>query len=1069
MRYLITKFTLFLLALLVSSCAQDELTQVRPSTNDAVLSFTLPNLSDVEVGAQTKTAKNDFEKKISNMHIYIVEATEGESAPEDDAAVLEHYDTYSKTEAEIFVKILSREDPCWVVALVNMSDDTFAPATYSDIKNLSQGLRSLYVTAGGEYANELPMFGQQYFPSIKAANYTLELLHICSRIDVVSVAENFTLESVTLINGATKGHFVPQSPMVQYTGTDVTQYQTVEMVSGETALRSIYLFENSGGTSEEKNYTDVILGGKYVISTDNEVASFIKVKMVHSDPLTADIVRNTLYKLTLLSVNKSNIGYGSIEEAKAGEYSDAKIKIDVDLDAFTDLVVGNGDYYMSLSNSEYRAFIPSGAQTGLTAVSIRFNKNSSSDVDMTKVKKNISLGANSQGITIVGGAGDKTTTWGANKDIAINVDLADNAQGTLIVRIGNLVKEVQIVREQNDANFATAFNDDNYIYAEFTNEAPEWLKISSKTGTPSVTSQLYSEDGFKLGFSTERDGSQSAELYLSRSSDKGRTKVYVEQYRVRNTPEFNVSGLSDNTNISYAGASLTSSFAVSGISAEIDFLDESHVPASSDWEAEFSYDNGATWTTEKPEWIDMPASGTDTLTASTIKAAAQPFVSLTGEFVIAQAALRTATPKGSAGAPYNLANGSTENNDSETTANSYLVGASGTYKLPLVYGNAKKNGSPNSAAYSSSTFVDYNGNKISAPNITGASSAILCWQDAPNLVTDVHLSGNYLVFTVPQETITEGNAVVAIRDGHGTVMWSWHIWFTNYTSASDKKVYYQTTYTAAPNNYSTMMNVNLGWCSPVTSNYGENSRTVKVRLKQAGGAVKPSVDGVTYTQQVGEVISMGNNPYYQYGRKDPMLPSDGSFVTTESKDKYQSGDLQWAISSSLSKQTLANTIKNPNVFYKIEKGDWCSTVYNNLWSANNTGENIYHIAKHVKTVYDPSPVGYVVPPTSYFTGFKTNGVSGGTPNGAWNTTDKGWDFYCGLNKSSGGEIITFLATGGRSNLYASLLSFSTHGFSWSASPSSTYGAYTLCFLNDSVDPSIQYSRSQGYPVRPVQE
>ncbi len=1059
MRYLITKFTLFLLALLVSSCAQDELTQVRPSTNDAVLSFTLPNLSDVEVGAQTKTAKNDFEKKISNMHIYIVEATEGESAPEDDAAVLEHYDTYINTDSEVSVKVLSREDACWVVALVNMSDDTFAPATYADIKNLSQGLRSLYVTAGGEYANELPMFGQQYFPSINTGNHTLELLHICSRIDVVSVAESFTLESVTLVNGATKGHFVPQSPMVQYTGSDVTQYQTVEMVSGETALRPIYLFENSEGTSAEKNYTDIILGGKYAISTDNEIESFIKVKMVHSDPLTADIVRNTLYKLTLLSVNKSNIGYGSIEEAKAGEYSDVKIQIDVDLDAFTDLVVGNGDYYMSLSNSEYRAFIPSGTKAGLTAVSMRFNKNSSSDVDMTKVKKNISLGANSQGITIVGGAGDKTTAWRANEDIAIDVDLADNAQGTLIVRIGNLVKEVQIVREQNNANFATVFNDDDYVYAQFTNQAPEWLKISTKNGTPSVTSQLYSEDGFKLGFSTERDGSQSAELYLSRSSEKGRTKVYVEQYKQTGLDEFNVSGLKDNIDISYAGASITTDFAISSSSAEIDFLDGSHMLKSSDWEAEFSHDGGATWTTTKPEWLNMPTSGTGSLSASTIKAAPMDVI-LTGEGSVVRNALKAAAPKGSLGTPYNLANNGGADYVNESTANCYLVGAAGTYKLPLVYGNAKNNGSSNAAAYSGDTFVKHDGSTISKPEIEGAASAILVWQDASALITDVQLSGrDYLVFTVPQKTIMEGNAVLAVRDASNTVLWSWHIWVTHHTLEDYKEVEYKT---GSISGTSKMMEVNLGWCSPSTILYGEKSREVKVRIRQSGGGVSPSETGVTYLQNVGQPIeSIGNNTFYQFGRKDPMLPGNGS----GNEDKVQTGNLMWEAARDV--VTLADAIKNPNVMY-VGGDSWCSKHYYNLWSANVSHFPI-HIEDHVKTVYDPSPVGYVVPPASYFTGFTINGypapsVSATNSDGPFNN---GWNFYCGLNRT--GSTIYFASTGDRTFDEGSMIDVPTHGTFWAASKQNDNKGYYLDFAYNLVKPNNLNKLTYGFSVRPVKE
>ncbi len=1061
MRYLITKCTFFLLVLLVSSCAHDELTHVSPASDEAVLSFTLPNRSNVEFGAQSKTAKNDFEKNISNMNVYIVEATEGESTPADDAAVLEHYDTYTNTDSEISVKVLSRDEPCWVVVLVNLSDDTFDPSTYEDIKNLSLGLRSLYVTPGGEYANDLPMFGQRYLANITIGSHVVDLAHVCARIDVNSVAENFKLESVTLMNGANKGHFVPQSPMEEYTGADVTQYEAVEMGSEETAFRPIYLFENSGGTSAEKNYTDIILGGKYTISTDNEVESFIKVKMEHSDPLTADIVRNTLYKLTLQSIKKSNIGYSSIEEAQAGEYSDVKIEIKVDLDAFTDLVVGNGDYYLSLSNSEYRAFIPSDRKEGLTAVTMRFNKNSTADVDMTKINKEISLGANSKGITIVGGSGDKTTTWKANEDIAVEVDLDDNASGSFIVRIGNLVKEVHIVREQNEANFATAFNDDNYVFAQFTNEAPVWLMISSKNGTPSVMNELYSEDGFKLGFSTERDGSQSAELYLSRNSEKGRTKVYVEQYKQIDTNEFNVSGLSDNTNISYVGAKLTTSFAVSGSTAALEFLDETQDSGDISWEAEFSYDGGATWTTDKPDWIDMPTSGTGTLSGSTIKAAPQQCV-LSGEAVTAQNKLKAAIAKGSVEAPYNLANNGGADNVNESTANCYLVGAPGTYKLPLIYGNAKKNGSPNTKAYEGGAFVKHDGKEISKPEIDGAANAILMWQDAPGLVTDVEISGSdYLVFTVPQKTIMEGNAVLAVRNSSNTILWSWHIWVTNYTLGDYKTVQYKT---GSISGSSKMMNVNLGWCSPGSLQYGAGPREVKVRVRESGGEFRPTEGGVTYKQNVGgRIESIGNSTYYQFGRKDPMLPSGGS----GNVNKVQYGDLQWKLATG--QKTLALAIQNPNIMY-IYEGDWCSTTHNNLWSATNSSDKTIHIANNVKTVYDPSPVGYIVPPTSYFSGFTTTG-SVSSSLGQFNVKGSfknGYDFYCGLNKT-GSSTIHFPTIGCRLSSTGLLDQFKVNGHIWSVSPFNTANGYRLSYSEGNVNPSNNGNRAFGRPVRSVKE
>ena len=83
--------------------------------------------------------------------------------------------------------------------------------------------------------------------------------------------------------------------------------------------------------------------------------------------------------------------------------------------------------------------------------------------------------------------------------------------------------------------------------------------------------------------------------------------------------------------------------------------------------------------------------------------------------------------KGSPESPYDL---STEGGGSMTTANCYVVNAAGTYKLPLVYGNAIVNGRTNSPAYSDSHFVDYNDKPINGPWISGTpKDATLVWSD----------------------------------------------------------------------------------------------------------------------------------------------------------------------------------------------------------------------------------------------------------------------------------------------------------------------------------------------------
>ena len=143
--------------------------------------------------------------------------------------------------------------------------------------------------------------------------------------------------------------------------------------------------------------------------------------------------------------------------------------------------------------------------------------------------------------------------------------------------------------------------------------------------------------------------------------------------------------------------------------------------------------------------------------------------------------LKNAPGKGTEENPYDL---STHDENGivipQTTANCYVVSAAGTYQLPLVYGNAIKNGSENRAAYQGGNFKDYQNRAISSPYITGADNAVLVWSDGFFMFKDIHLDAakKNLVFTIDSNYMQQANAVLAVRDASKRIMWSWHIWVT---------------------------------------------------------------------------------------------------------------------------------------------------------------------------------------------------------------------------------------------------------------------------------------------------
>lgn len=61
------------------------------------------------------------------------------------------------------------------------------------------------------------------------------------------------------------------------------------------------------------------------------------------------------------------------------------------------------------------------------------------------------------------------------------------------------------------------------------------------------------------------------------------------------------------------------------------------------------------------------------------------------------------------------------------------------------------------------------------------SSAALLWQDAPALLSDVRLEEGRVHFTAGEG---QGNVLIAVRDADGRILWSWHIWVTDYDPSS---------------------------------------------------------------------------------------------------------------------------------------------------------------------------------------------------------------------------------------------------------------------------------------------
>ena len=494
----------------------------------------------------------------------------------------------------------------------------------------------------------------------------------------------------------------------------------------------------------------------------------------------------------------------------------------------------------------------------------------------------------------------------------------------------------------------------------------------------------------------------------------------------------------------------------------------------------YSVDGGATYTPNKPAW--MTALSKENGNGGT--AAEQGTATLTKDVTdllkLRNDGLKNATALGSASAPYDLSlhdhNGNTT---SRNTANSYLISAPGHYRIPLVYGNAIKNGSDNQSSYKTSntgtyilsTFKDHLNHDITNPwieksntanaNIDGAK---IVWSDEKDLVTSptiAHVGGDgYLDFEVKQSDIKSGNAVVAVTKG-GTVVWSWHLWFAPKSALSKIEV---TNHQGVKYNFT---EETLGWKPKGEVTTYNAPRTVKVKVEQtiANGGVK-LFTVINITQNPGGK-KKGTMTYYQFGRKDAFPGTDESLP--QGSINKNAGD----------NMSIINGIQNPQNFYT-----WGSSWYNNppagysyynLWSADNTTTGFNDNAV-VKTVYDPSPVGFKMPASNAFTGFTSDGQYQGTAaninaNGTADSRDKfsaayGHNFYTNSSKNA---TIFFPASGFRYNSVGSLGSVGNYGFYWSAVPYGTRSGCYLVFDWSNVNPQSNDNRSDGFAARPVSE
>ena len=168
-----------------------------------------------------------------------------------------------------------------------------------------------------------------------------------------------------------------------------------------------------------------------------------------------------------------------------------------------------------------------------------------------------------------------------------------------------------------------------------------------------------------------------------------------------------------------------------------------------------------------------------------------------------------------------------------------------------------------------------------------------------DIISEVTVNGNNVHFLLAPEA-KEGNALIAVKDAEGTILWSWHIWVVDFDPVETQQKYI---------NGAIVMDRYLGATTVMPpGNWAENNDFSSYGL------------------------------YYQWGRKDPLVmntyPVPGGAIRLYGYSYSEHNSIEYAT-------------KHPTDFY--DNVDW--GFDNDLWGKT-------------KTVNDPCPVGWKVPDRS---------------------------------------------------------------------------------------------------------
>ena len=301
--------------------------------------------------------------------------------------------------------------------------------------------------------------------------------------------------------------------------------------------------------------------------------------------------------------------------------------------------------------------------------------------------------------------------------------------------------------------------------------------------------------------------------------------------------------------------------------------------------------------------------------------------------------------------------------------------------------------------------------------------------------TGAAVPGHDPFFRIKVESGMKGDALVALRNSAGVILWSWHLWVTDYDPDVE------------------MRPVSGTYVYPVA---GGALHRYSGTLWGAGQVYEKAF---IMDRNLGALSSWGElndtrGAYYQFGKKDPEpagapISHDGS---------------GWQNSSYV--VTVIESVHRPTTHFSSWAGrDPNLGSIENPWNdprlVGGTGHGGDNCEKD-KSIYDPCPPGWRVPVKDTWQGFNTTGYT------EWFSSPAGRYYY--PEGDAGKGRIWYPGSGYRVHHGSAWGNVNLGGYSWSDSPytpsnAAAASAYFLGVTVSAVSPTGGGNRYFGMPVR----